>query len=834
MNQNTLLPFSLSPLLVSLFALFTPFTTHAAGPAGLPGPGQLPADVAGQFKLERDVPGKSLTVTQERQGVLVDWNKLGVGASEVLNFVAKNPAANVSQWFTVNRVTGGQESTILGTVNAPWRIFLINPNGIVFGPGSSMNVGALVASTLKLGNADTLLADGEAQFELPTGTVAELRFEGTVQASDTVFVGPKVRFDGVVHPSVNAGAPNSANVYILATDSANIATTGTPVADGSPDESLRFLAVTDAGLELLKLVIQRSGNGTYSALNVPDVPAPGKLEVRNGNVFVQYAPASPVQVGQVATHTLVAQADATTSLVVNTQSNLLNSSISNAHSATTTAGGSAGLSTTDVTTVDATGTTGLSLTATRASQISGKTTGLGANVQINLTDADSANITSTGNITGTATDTSNTAGDALILNAEGTIGVTANHIQIAQLTTAGNILSSSISNASSATLHAGGDILGSSVSNASIASLVAGNDVNASANHVDTLSINAGQSIEFGQSRTIGKLTAVAQNAITQTGDVRVSGSDSPAILSANSIVLGNNGNVFAGGVLVQQHTAGQSATVHALGNLNARLNGQYSTVDLQAGNTLNADFQQADQAEVAGNTVNLSSTTNQLNIGTSLKVQADSGFDLQTTLHNAGSTRIAAQNARVLQADSTFDGLFNVILAGGRLDFAATGNVNLALSGANAADIRLSRGSLHQAADASGVVEVGGPFLVNVTNGNIDLTNPGNHFTGQVQLFGDQTSLSTQGDLNLAALQTKGGVVSAAQRLFLTGNIVQTGGALAFVAAGAGSDTGLQTAADLVLPELDVLPVKKASMPTRFYSACCLPTHLLCKRVAP
>lgn len=64
----------------------------------------------------------------------------------------------------LNRVTGGSNSYINGIISAPnlstADIFLINPNGIEFGPGASLNIGgSFVAST-----ADRIIFDNDVEF----------------------------------------------------------------------------------------------------------------------------------------------------------------------------------------------------------------------------------------------------------------------------------------------------------------------------------------------------------------------------------------------------------------------------------------------------------------------------------------------------------------------------------------------------------------------------------------------------------------------------------------------------------------------------------------------
>jgi filamentous hemagglutinin family protein len=45
-------------------------------------------------------------------------------------------------------VLGADPSSIPGRINANGNVFLVNPHGIVFGSGASVNVGGLVASAL--------------------------------------------------------------------------------------------------------------------------------------------------------------------------------------------------------------------------------------------------------------------------------------------------------------------------------------------------------------------------------------------------------------------------------------------------------------------------------------------------------------------------------------------------------------------------------------------------------------------------------------------------------------------------------------------------------------
>ena len=78
-----------------------------------------------------------------------------------MNFVQPSPVA-----VAVNRIFDINGTEILGHLNANGQVYLINPNGILFGQGAQVNVGGLVASTLDLngvrqnGNTRSFSGDG--------------------------------------------------------------------------------------------------------------------------------------------------------------------------------------------------------------------------------------------------------------------------------------------------------------------------------------------------------------------------------------------------------------------------------------------------------------------------------------------------------------------------------------------------------------------------------------------------------------------------------------------------------------------------------------------------
>jgi len=106
----------------------------------------------------------TLTVTQATDRLIADWKSFSIGEPETVSFL--QPA---SSSIALNRVIGGSPSNILGRLSANGRIFLINPNGIVFGVNAKVDTAGLLASTLNLSNTDFIA--GNYNFTGPGGAV---------------------------------------------------------------------------------------------------------------------------------------------------------------------------------------------------------------------------------------------------------------------------------------------------------------------------------------------------------------------------------------------------------------------------------------------------------------------------------------------------------------------------------------------------------------------------------------------------------------------------------------------------------------------------------------
>lgn len=94
------------------------------------------------------------------------------------------------------------QTSILGSLNSNGKVVLIDRNGVLFGKGSSVNVGSIIASTGDLNDAQAL-ADGTTPLLFTDFGTADITNNGTIQATGLVaFVAPTVRNAGVINANL--------------------------------------------------------------------------------------------------------------------------------------------------------------------------------------------------------------------------------------------------------------------------------------------------------------------------------------------------------------------------------------------------------------------------------------------------------------------------------------------------------------------------------------------------------------------------------------------------------------------------------------------------------
>ena len=137
----------ISRLLIGLF-IFTQCAPAWANPV-------FSHTEAGDIHIDEQGPVYNINSADHSIGAFESFGNL---AGETINSIQASASNSV-----LFKVIGTQPSEFFGALNANSHVFLVNPNGILFGPGSQVNAPGLVASALDLKSAN--FADGRLEFE---------------------------------------------------------------------------------------------------------------------------------------------------------------------------------------------------------------------------------------------------------------------------------------------------------------------------------------------------------------------------------------------------------------------------------------------------------------------------------------------------------------------------------------------------------------------------------------------------------------------------------------------------------------------------------------------
>lgn len=234
--------------------------------------------------------GNRVDVHQATDRAVIDWRSFSIAPGEITQF--HQPSASS---IALNRVTGADPSHIFGTLRANGRVFLINPNGIMFGAGSRVDVSGLVATTSNIRNEDFMA--GRMEFSIPSlNPQASVVNEGEISIADAGYaalVAPHVRNSGVINARlgrVTLGAADAFAIDLYGDDlvTFRVGVGRTPVdADGNPVDSLvDNQGSILAGGGIVRLATQNVEAVVRNVINTDGVIYANTFERRGGKIIL--------------------------------------------------------------------------------------------------------------------------------------------------------------------------------------------------------------------------------------------------------------------------------------------------------------------------------------------------------------------------------------------------------------------------------------------------------------------------------------------------------------------------------------------------------------------
>lgn len=127
----------------------------------------------------------NVTGNSSSANVVIKWQDFGIKAGETVNFKDMNAV--------LNYVTGNNKSEIFGKLKGTnVNVFLINPNGVLFGAGAEVSVGSLYVSTGKMTDSDLNNFNGTTPNIDLTNVTADVANLGIIKADKLTIEGNNV------------------------------------------------------------------------------------------------------------------------------------------------------------------------------------------------------------------------------------------------------------------------------------------------------------------------------------------------------------------------------------------------------------------------------------------------------------------------------------------------------------------------------------------------------------------------------------------------------------------------------------------------------------------
>ncbi|HKT27800.1 autotransporter-associated beta strand repeat-containing protein [Dyella sp.] len=241
--------------------------------------------------------GNTMTVQQNTQRLAINWNSFNIGTGNTVVF--NQPS---SHSVALNSVLGNNPSQIYGNLRANGQVFLINPNGVLFGKSAQVSVGSLFASTLPINVSAFMQGGGSYTFSRNAGSASgQVINQGQLHAVNGGFVvlaGNRVINSGTIHATQGTVALASGDSVTLNLDNAGAMTVNVNAATLGALIQNQGLIEADGGQVLL--TARGVGMLQSNVMNLSGVLDARSIGSKNGKVVIDGGDASQGDSGTVS------------------------------------------------------------------------------------------------------------------------------------------------------------------------------------------------------------------------------------------------------------------------------------------------------------------------------------------------------------------------------------------------------------------------------------------------------------------------------------------------------------------------------------------------------
>jgi filamentous hemagglutinin family protein len=224
--------------------------------------------------------GAEMTVTQSTAREIIKWQSFSIGSGAHVRF--QQPGASS---VVLNRVVGNSASEIFGRLTSNGQVFLTNPNGVLFAPGASVEVGSLLATTLSISDQDFL--NGVYRFQNAGGAGSVVN-KGNIKIATpngyAALAGPRIENSGMIVAELGT-------IAFAAGDRVTLDMVGDALINVSVDQSALNASIVNSGTIEANggrvLMTARTANTLLdTVINSSGVIRANRLAERDGEVVL--------------------------------------------------------------------------------------------------------------------------------------------------------------------------------------------------------------------------------------------------------------------------------------------------------------------------------------------------------------------------------------------------------------------------------------------------------------------------------------------------------------------------------------------------------------------
>jgi filamentous hemagglutinin family protein len=177
-------------------------------------------------------------IQQSTDKAVIDWRGFDLNENETTQF--HQPNANS---LTVNRVNSMSPSIINGKLSANGNVMVINPNGMLFGNKSTVDVNGLIASAADASNSD-LMKNGKITLNKSGNPNASIINQGYIRTKDGGMVGiiaPNISNQGIIEAKLG-------KVALASGDTATVDLTGDGLINAAVSDKVTSQLIDNGGI----------------------------------------------------------------------------------------------------------------------------------------------------------------------------------------------------------------------------------------------------------------------------------------------------------------------------------------------------------------------------------------------------------------------------------------------------------------------------------------------------------------------------------------------------------------------------------------------------------